>query len=251
MFTLAAFIESQDAGGAFVNIAASADQHLTQSGDDIQVPANWNNIIAKMAYIGTTGTRVYLTSPSLRLFNNVPVTPVNQVLVPTGNDVIDFHPNSPIPIVASEELSCLYYADPAAAEVHAVGVWLAEGEISSVSANIRSVQFSVTITPDAGYWCSANISLDEDLPAGTYQIVGARLETAAAVFARWILTGLPQRPGFPCVADEDFVHVDHFRYGELGVWGSFLHNQLPKIELLCVAEPGESTYRGIIDLVSA
>lgn len=251
MFTLAAFLESQDAAGAFVNIAASVDQHLTESGDDIQVPATWNRIIAKMAYVGTTGTRMYLTSPSLRLFNNVPVTPVNQVLVPTGNDVIDFHPATPIPLVPSEDLNCVYYADPAAAEYHACGIWLADSDISPTRANIRSAQFSVTITPDAGAWVAANITLDQDLPAGQYSIVGSRLECTSGVFARWILTGQPQRPGFPCCADEDFPYVDHFRYGELGVWGTFLHNQLPMLELLGVAEPGETTYRGILDLVAA
>lgn len=249
MHHLAAFIEEIDEAGAFANIAAAADQVLDYSGDKIRIPQDYANIIAAIAYIGTTGTRARLNTPSLEQFIKLYLSPVNQVIVPTGNDVIDAHTESIIPLVPTENLECEVLADPAAAEFHSVGVWLNDNNFSPVSGDIRPVPFSVTGALTEGGWNTLTITLEEELPAGNYELVGARLECAVATLARFILSRQVPRPGFVPSADEDYQFRDMFRYGRFGSWGTFDHISLPKLELLCVATTGAATYQGIMDVI--
>jgi len=249
MILLVAFSESIDEAAAYANIAAVPDDYLDTSGDLIRIPEGVNKIFGKVAYVGTTGTRVRLSCPSLRQFQNLYVTPVNQVLVPTGHDVIDIHPESLIPLEATENLECEVYADPAAAEQHTIGVWLTDKDISPVRGDIRPVPFSVTMAIVAGVWNTGSITLEEELPKGAYELVGGRIECVVGTLGRFILPKSMDRPGFVLSADEDFRQNDIFRYGRLGVWGSFDNISLPKAEILGAAATGSATYQGIMDVI--
>lgn len=249
MHHLAGFIEEIDEAGAFANIAAAADQVLDYSGDKIRVLQDYSNIIASVAYVGTTGTKARLNAPSLEQFVKLYITPVNQVLVPTGNDVIDMHPESLIPLVPTENLECEVYADPAAAEFHTVGVWLNDNNFTPITGDIRPVPFTIYGALTEGGWNTLSITLEEELPAGNYELVGARLECTVATLARFILSKQVPRPGFVPSADEDFRFRDYFRYGRFGSYGTFDHISLPKMELLCVATTGAATYQGIMDVI--
>jgi hypothetical protein len=249
MHTLIGYAESIDEAGAYANIAAVPDQHMSVNGDYIVVPKQMNSIVATMVYGGTLITNAKLEVPSLEQYGPHIMAPVNQVIIPTGNDVMNFHPHAPVELEPTEYLQCLLKANPDPAEVHSVAVWLAGGEVQPVKGRMRQIGFSVTLAIVAATWNTANVVLSQNMPAGEYTIVGARLECVNGIVARFIHSSSYWRPGFPCSADEDFKAHDRFRYGNFGDFVKFQHDALPQLQILGTAADGGSTYYGVLDIL--
>ena len=86
----------------------------------------------------------------------------------------------------------------------------------------------------SGTWTTLPLTEVDNLPAGTFYMLGARVESASAIAARFIIQGQENRPCvIPCTRSQDSLHP-FSRY-----WGSAIKfeapNQLPKLEILTSA----------------
>jgi len=249
VYQLVAWSESQDAAGAYVGVAAVADQITSVSGDILYVPAATPFLIGVLANIGATlPVGAYLQSPSLRgmILYDVPVC-MNGLLPTTGRECVIF-PQTPIPLAGLEGLEAYINSDPAAAERGSVVAFLSDGPIAPVTGAIYTVRFTSSNTLLAGGWSSSDLTLRQTLPVGTYQLVGAKAYVTNGVAFRFVGKGVAHRPGAPCVSAIQYEGLDVFRRGGMGVWLEFHSLAPPQIEVLGTTA-GAQTVNGWLDLI--
>lgn len=248
MHTIIAFSESQDPGGVFVKMAGVPDQHVKVQGDGIWIP-DFNRILGGIACIGSTGGEARVVSPSLRRMNPYYIQPVNMALFPGTNIVHNVSGNSAITLDINESLECENNSDPAAGEQQTVGVVLAPSALSPIQGEIFTVNATVTIALIAGQWSFGEIDFIDELPVGTYGVVGMSVVAATAVLARMVPVGLAYRPGGPAMNAQNDAGYEMFRNGNLGEWFKFDSVQPPGIEILSSAAAGSATYQIYLDLM--
>lgn len=248
MFTTIGFSESQDAGGAEVAMAAVADQHMRTNGDDFII-GEFNRLIGGLACIGTNGIYALFVSPSIRRVNPHYISPTLAVLYPSTEIFHSVFFKSPIILDEDESLNARYFGTPGGAEQASIVAWLSDGDIQQAEGRIYTIRATCTQTLVAGAWNASNIALVDDLPVGTYDVVGGRIVCDEGVAARFIPIGSKNRPGMPCAHDEACGGDKEFRHGALGVWFSFHTNQLPMIEILGSAAEASDTYNIYMDII--
>lgn len=211
-------------------INAVADEHITVAGDDITIPIGLGNVIA-VQVTGSTLSRAQLVSPSLRSLFLEEIQPfaATASLIPTGEDhewVNRFA--SPIPLVESEKLNAVVTAGTSACLV----AMLADGPVTPVAGNIRTIRATGAAADTAGTWVSTPLTLSQTLPAGRYQVVGFRCVDAHGIAARLLFVGGTWRPGAVCAPDVLSRNDQDFRMGRPGVMGEFEFDQPPQMEIL-------------------
>lgn len=233
MFTVAAWAESIDPGGALVPIAAVADDTVITQGDQIRVPSGLANVMAQAAMIqDASAVRAQLQSPSLRAQFNLDIEPLVISNVFGSPPEILWHMMNPIPVVAQESLEIHMQSDPAAPARHIGLVYFGDGPQQPVTGNIFSIRATATIQQVDLTWTDGELTFSQVLPFGDYQVVGMRARSTDAAAARLIFRGSPWRPGVPVVnalADRDLFQL---RYGRSGVFGTFNTNTPPALEIL-------------------
>lgn len=251
MMHMVAYQKSIDEGGVLSYITPVPDPSVRVNNNDIVVPQDVNQLIGAVACVGTTGSQAQLISPSLRRTNPYNIQPVLSALV-SGNRVnYGIHEGSPIQLDYNEALNGLINADPAAAEVHSIVAFLADGPIAPVTGKIKKVRFSVTGALTAGVWSNLTIDFPDLLPTGVYTVVGSELVIANAVAARWYPVGGKWRPGFLPSAAYGQSTDPKFRNGMLGKWFDFDETQPPTIDILVNTTAVSTTYYGTMDVIPA
>ena len=247
MHTLVAFAESIDPAAALVAVAAVQDDHVFTSGDDVRVPEVMSNVIGEVAMTAEINLlAARLSSPSLRAVALKDIEPVLGALTFGSPPETVMHPLSPNPLAVDEALNLLMNSDPAAPGLHYGAVWLGDGVQQPVAGNIHTLVATSAITQVTTAWTSGNIVLGQDLPVGRYQIVGMRVRSTDAIFARLIFRGFPWRPGVPVVNALGDIDAKVFRQGRMGVWGEFEQTTPPALEILGGAAVAQTILLDII-----
>jgi len=239
------------------------DTHLKVVGEDLFIPALNQLFGYQLAHgLGTspgkpTGGR--LESPSLRrlLLVDVPTLydscgglhshtenlaasytqNATTALAEPGEMALELFPTMPIPLDVDEALNVLMTNDAVTGARGYAAVFRSDGPVTPVEGDIRTIKCTTTLTPTANQWSSGSITPVQDLPVGTYQLVGAKLiggDTAG--YFRFIPIGGPVwRPGGIISRSVREKDIRPFRRGGLGVWLEFTHNVLPQIEVMELA----------------
>ena len=253
MFTLVAWNEARTAATTIAPVTGTDDDSVQVVGDDIIVP-KFRHLIGQYAGHGVTAvagtpSQAYLDSPSLRRVTRNEIAKLHNFAVTPTPTLVGVFPRNPVPLDEGEALNA-YLANTAvcANGRGMVGALLADGAIAPVTGEIRTILCTSVITGTLAVWDSGALTLAYDLPAGRYQVVGARcLAGATAQLFRLIFPEQWHRPGgvsARVVTDPD---LEVFRRGNLGVWGEMTHRVLPRLEVLnveTVANP--SIYLDII-----
>src|SRR6266702_3005832 len=113
--------------------------------------------------------------------------------------------------------------------------------------DVRAVRVSATTTLVAFVWTNGAITFDQSLPAGRYQLVGARFNSAGLIAYRCVIPGYEWRPGGIGVTVDSGAEGNIFRQGNFGVWGEFAHNTPPTIDFLSATADTSET--GELDLI--
>ena len=251
-FHIGGFLEDQDPAGAFVGMAALQDDRLQTTGDNLRVPPLNRVLMVAGGADNAAAARIRLDSPTLDAETRPEIVPLNQA---TG----DVEPGSPQAIAkmlanpwtlgVDEQLRADINSNPGAAASQWALLWFADGPVTPITGQrIQTVRGTGTTTVTAQAWSSVNITLDEELTPGNYQVVGMRAEGATCVAARLIFrTGDFWRPGtLGCDSPAD-LQDPVFRNGGLGVWGEFPFTQLPAAEFLCnAADTAQTVYLDLI-----
>lgn len=245
MFTLAAFSASH-ASIAMLIVNAIADQHLTVIGNRLVIPDALSKVVGLYAQ-GTDIARAQLSSPSLLALLKPELSPVDTNALPASPDkFLDFR-FTPVQMTPQEQLEVDAANAAAGANIDRALVWLADGPITPVSGDVRSVRVTATITGVAETWANGPLTFDQALPAGRYQCVGARFFGATMVGFRLVFPGYPWRPGGIGFATAAQVEPPEQRFGNFGVWGEFTHNAPPTLDILCTGADAAQT--GVLDLL--
>jgi len=247
-FTLVGFSESQAAGASYKEILALPDQHVTVQAEDIIVPPELTNIVCA-AVIGSNVTAARIVSPSIRAMIPIDVEPLNRDAEPlspfTG---IDLKAN-PVALTGLEALNVQASNDATAAVRQTALIWLSDGPIAPVTGKIFTVKATSSTTLTAYTWTNGAITFAQDLPAGRYQVVGMRAESAGLIAARLVFPGYSWRPGVIGADAVTDLQDEPFRYGRFGVFGEFDHNRPPTVDFLSAsADTSETVYLDLIKI---
>jgi len=228
------------------------DTQITTAGYDVTVP-ELNHIVALAAF-GSEMRQAELQAPSLRRIILEDISswhPYERIGVHPG--LIEDRRENPLVLETAEKLNVytIHTADGWAL------IWLADAPITPVRGDIRTVK----CLPDAGttadVWENRHINLQQTLPAGRYQVVGAKAIGTGLMAARLCFVGEPWRPGVPAskvpapldvtatpsettieAAMQEMLSLGGFpmfRKGKFGVFGEFEFDQPPSVDLLQTA----------------
>jgi hypothetical protein len=250
MFTLIAWQESLASGGfVYQNLAACVDPHIHYQGDYNFVPALWPKVIFG-AGRGKDMLSFKINSPSLRGRYAAGMGPVDNLSSlqyyqkPNCNDLT----KSPLPLVPTEGVEALVQRATGSASYLSAILALSDGPVTPVTGEIYSIDFSATITTVLSTWVNGAITLEETLPAGRYQLVGAVLWGLEAIAFRFVIPGANHRPGGIACHDIQTTVPDFQRNGGLGVWGEFDHDTLPSMDLIAETAASQGV-GGCLDLI--
>jgi hypothetical protein len=245
-FTLLAY--SAAAAGVNATLAALpaiADPHVRVVGNGIYVPADFHFTWGATG-IGPTITRAQLVSPSLRRTFLHEVAPLDfGAALPASPRKIYLFDDQPLPLDPGEELDVSI--TNTASDRETVLVWLAGGASKPIDKPCFSLRVTATPTAVTGQWTNGAITFDQSLPAGRYQLVGARFRSTNLIAFRFLFIGGTYRPGAIGYAATTSLDYDKFRQGNLGVWGEFAHNAPPTVDFL--ANAADASFTGELDLV--
>ena len=246
-FSLVGWSEEVDSA-TLTDIQALLDQHVTTDGDDILVPAFASNIIGVFAF-GSNIICAQISSPTLRKGLMLDVAPINESSEPVFPLPFVNRLDRPIALTPGEGLRARVSEESSGATRVSVLVWLQgeyeeppEGEIHTVKATSTT-----TLTPYE--WTLCPLTLTQQLEAGRYALVGARVESATAIAARFVIPGSEYRPGV--IACGSSVSKDNgiFREGRFGMFGEFEHTFIPQVEILSdTADTAEVVYLDIVKI---
>jgi len=246
-YTTIAYVETQDASAAMINVAGLADGHVRVVGDFIYVPAGFNKLMGVYA-AGVTPLRAQVRAPSLRTVFNQEVSPMSGAITPpTATPFMDLFDN-PLPLMDAEPMEALIQAG-AGAQYGVIIVFLGDGAAEPVKGEIRSIRAVGGAAAVAYTWTASALTFAETLPAGRYQLVGARFQSTTAIAARFRFPGQFALPGVLGVGAKNTVLPPQFNKGLMGVMGEFMHDAPPSAEILCVAADAAAVQIFDLDLI--
>ena len=220
---------------------------MKTAGDFITV-GEMNKLFGGYACIGTAGVEARILSPTIRRINPYYITPI-EIDIDMGakaHNCVD--PNHHLQLDINETLECEIYSNPAAAEQESVVVYLSDQEITPIKGKFSTVRANVTVALAVSAWTYAEVVLVDDLPVGSYRVVGCRAVIDTCVCMRFVPIGGRSRPGVPCNTDKEEDGTEIFRRGGLGEWFKFDTTQLPGVEVLGSAAVGAAAYAIYIDV---
>jgi hypothetical protein len=253
MFHLAAFYQSVDPAGAYVQLASIGDAILTINSPKIQVPPLNQIVMVAAGLENTVAPRCRLVAPSLLTMFRDQLTPVNvaaaaAVLPMSPARLVDYR-DTPVVLVPSEQLTAEILSDPAAAQIQWVLVWFADGPIALKTGKILTARGTVANALVAGVWTLNTLTFDDQLYRGRYQIVGFRPVSTTMIASRIIVPSQAWRPGAIGAANVSDVSGDIFRYGNMGIYGEFEDIDNIQVESLSTAADGAAVQQYFVDLI--
>ena len=234
MFHIGAFVQSIDPGGVFTAITAVREEMFFTNGADYRIPSLLPFIAGYGCAVNDASfVRGQFQAPSLRVLANLDVEPVPQA-PDFGNALQHFtlFGEAPVELVPDEALNFSVDSNPAAAVIHAAPFLLSDGPLQPVTGKAFTVRCTATVQQVVAGWVNGNLTFGQVLPAGNYQVIGARFRSADAIAMRLVFPAQVARPGLP--AANAFTDQDNyfFRFGRLGVWGEFPNTIPPTLDVL-------------------
>lgn len=250
---VAGWNEDIDSAGVFDNLTALVDQRLFTQGDDIRVPELNMIFAAAGGADGVVDPRMRLDSPTLDAIVRYEITPLNSqdaaAVEPDTPQKVDDLRMAPLHLGVDEILQVQLNNNPAAVRNQWCLVWFADQVPQPVTGGRPfTVRMTGTTTLAANVWSTVVMLLDENLPPGTYQVIGLRPDSLGCIAGRMIFrTGQFWRPGALGVDTNQDIQHPMFRHGALGVWGEFPFTQLPAIEYFsAIADTVETVHLDLI-----
>ena len=258
MLDMVAYLEARVGAVALAPIAGLPDTHVTVLGDNITVPAQCNKILGVCALneatVGSIITEIQLSSPSLRATSLLDVDSWNaNGAVVAATQIPNNPPNymdfkeAPIELQPGEAMQALSAVDVVpAGETDTVVVILTDGILAQpFLGRIETVIADAAAAAVINVWSPTAVVFRQVLRAGTYALVGMKASGQSMTAARLVFGNQGPRPGVIAVntaagaggvgtfGDAQEVANGLFRYGRLGVWGTFMHTNPPVVEVLC------------------
>lgn len=245
-FHLAAFFGSVAASQTDLPISPVVDPSLTTNANGMLLPEPMRIGMVYASGLGLTQARISV--PSLRIVSQPRINPVNHALYPIDDaPIIRYREQGPR-ILRSETFAFQATTDVTAGPNATYGMcWIYAGPRRVQSGDITTVRASSTIVAVTGTWVLGSLSMEQDLPAGRYAIVGADVTAANCIAMRFAFAGGGYRPGLLCQQNPGEFFLDTFRMGNCGVFGEFENSLPPQIDILGTS--GSITLAVFLDII--
>lgn len=250
----AAFAQSVDPAGAFVQLAAVADSILTVNSPRIQVPV-LNHVIALAGGVETTvDSRIRVVTPSILQMFRQYITPISgaaagAVLPQSPPKMVDLR-SSPLILVPSEQMTIELNSNPVAAQIQWGLVWFSDKPAAPIAGKIFTARATVANALVSIVWTLNTLTFDDQLPRGRYAVVGMKGYSTTLIAARVIIPTQQWRPG--CLGSILLSDLEHemFRWGSMGSWGEFEDIDNLQIESLAAAADAAAAQVYYLDLMT-
>lgn len=247
---LVAYYQSVDQGAALAAINGVADPILFVNGTTVRVPSDLPFLAgASLITPATTITAAQIQTPTLRDTFYPNISPLDNVLA--GSSLLPpqlYRPNAPLPLTGLEQMQFYSNTDNAGAVAIYGLVWLQDAPQAPVEGEILTIRATGAATLVAGTWVNTNLTFDQVLPVGDYQVVGLRVEGANLVAARLVFQGYNWRPGVRGRATAIVLDDPMHRHGRAGVLGTFNNNVPPTLDCMGATDTTQVVY---LDLIKA
>lgn len=256
MFTTVAYsMQRVAATAALTVIPPVADDHMTVDGNNFVIPTALNKLLGAVAAYGTglaagAPTFAQLQSPGLRRVFQQDISRMHDTVADVTDVEVQLYPDSPLPLDPNEGLQAWTAHGALALGETQVGVFLTDGPAAKIAGEIRTIRFTSVCAPVTRVWTLGVLAAVQQLPMGSYQVVGARVinATESGLF-RMIFTGYDWRPGGPLTHSVIAHEPSQFREGRLGVWGTFDWMHLPRIEVCSMLAAPVANPNVYLDLI--
>lgn len=235
MLQLSAYFSSIANTAADQQITAVADGLIYTRDNALVVPVAMPMLLAA-SFFGTNMTVAKFKPPSYSIFGDYWVLPYANAIGGAGArtpvlDLADFGISGPpLMLDKQEELPAYGQQSSAGAQNAYAFVLFSDAGAKKHDGRFFTVRATATTTLVANAWTPCALTLDKGLPAGKYNLVGARVKTAGLLAFRFIIQGFSNRPGgFGVQADTSFENWGQ-RNGVWGIWGTFDHLTIPTLE---------------------
>ena len=243
-------------------VDAVPDPHVHIEGDNIYIPSDTVDLIGFWGFTGSltatetaVAAQMRLEAPSMAVYKDIP-----QFQIPAEAVADDEEPDAPTPLNlwlanplrlnAGEGMQLHVRETVAGDDRQATGlVWLGNGALTNpyVGMPLFTARFTAAIAGVAYSWQNGGITFEQNLPVGTYAVMGMHVITASGIGARLVFSEAGARPG--CLAYDDIEDISNqvFRNGNLGVWGTFHTHSPPTLDILC--RTTDASQEGWLDLI--
>jgi hypothetical protein len=218
----------------YTQLTAVQDGQITRSAaNNLMLPADARIALA-MAW-GQDLTLARFNVPSLRDFGKPHIQPLNPGTTnPTVLNVMNPRDYS-LRVLSGEEIGVEAVHSNAGSIATMAGVWFEFNRTQAAVGPAYRIRGTAAITNVVGGWASGQITLDETLPAGEYDIIGMTVQGTGLVMGRLIFPEGGFRPGVPAADAADDVRTELFSFGNFGSFGSFRNFSLPQLEVFARA----------------
>lgn len=222
------------ANNGLTNVPAVQDVVLFTTGNDIVVPKEYAQYWA-VWYGGASAARGRIVSAYLRR-RVLPeyIEPSALIPAPAFPRGFHMHPKSVTITDAASERVQFAIDNGNVAELDQALVWLGEAPkaVEDDWLTVRATTAASALT--ANTWTNRTLTLDQNLPPGSYELAGARVESATLTGARFVFPGQSNRPGVLGSAPGGY-QLPIFRRGRMGIFGRFAYDQPPTVDLFASA----------------
>lgn len=239
--TVHAWLEDEDRSGAAAGIAAIADDLIITSGDNLRLRKDMPLVALLYGWTEFTTyafNQAKITSPKIA-GNPLRITKGVSLNYSPGL-IYDFR-DAPLGMIRpGDNVSTEGYEEDEAGVAHYLGIVLvvSDGSIPKTpTLPITHIHRCTATATAAGAWTQLALTEQDALPVGVYNMLGARVEHASAVAARFVFKGMEARPGvIPVSRVQDPVHPFSQFWGK-GI-PFVMPDNLPDIEILEVTGSG-------------
>lgn len=219
MLHLSVFAGTVTAGPAFSNIPAPTDGWANVQRNRLILPTDTNLIAAQV--IGTSIGRAQIDCENFREVAPVDLFPFQTDFNRSSNFAIPFYPPAGKKLPKYSGISGLSNDPLSSGGNRFMLVWFGDTPKPMNNPDVWTIFTQFTgVNPNLG-WAVAELNLVNNIPTGTYQLVGAVVFNATIVAGRFRFRNQTMMMGSPCTTSPEFAHDNAFRRGGLGVWGTF------------------------------
>lgn len=235
------------------SVASAAETDLAAAPDGIIAIQNGHFLPQRNFqawYQGAAGailSRARLVTPSARQITTPFTRPVSVAANWGMPQRIDTMEEGPLDLKQGEEISLLV-TNTAITATQTYGLLgLGIGAKTPVAGQQFTIRGTSITAATANAWSILSTTWQDVLPQGTYAVTGGEFISTNQIAGRLIFEGIPWRPGAPGITGVGNAALDLFRYGGLGMWGSFTNYAFPTVEVFCGS--ADASHEIYLDLV--
>lgn len=249
MHNLVAFFKSVAQDAVLDNITPVTDPLVTVTANNrVIFPQDYQVGLKHLSCLAATRARI--NTPSMRNVCLPEIYPIDVTAAVGTNPPVDGPSWGLLRVPRNDEFGIDVSRGGAGAADCYGAIWVAPAFVSAPPGPVFTMRATCAITLTAGTWVTGNLTFDQTLPFGRYAVVGMHVTLNDGMYARLTFPGQTQfRPGVVVVeAVGDYVNPQIFRYGNMGLFGTFDSTAQPGLE--CLGDTaGAETAVVLLDLV--